>query len=470
MAADRAAALLARIDPPLSRAAVLQGDDIGPEWQRDAVQIDGARPALVLRPGSVAEVSAILSAAQALRQPLVIQGGRTGLSGGARPRPGEIALSLDRMTALLPVDPLSATIVAEAGVRIEAVQQAARAAGLQLAVDWGARGTATVGGAIATNAGGIRVLRHGMFAEQVAGLEAVLADGTIVDSLRGLSKDNAGYDLRRLFIGTEGTLGVVTRARLRLKPAPMTEAAALLALPSPGAALALLPFLRGRINDLLSAFEILFPDVYAGAVAETGLAAPLPAGAALYVLLDIQGASPDSDTDRFHAALAEAMAQGLVSDAVLTASGREFAQLWALREAVSGFIFALPDIVGHDIGLPLAAMEAFLTRAAAAVAGIDPLARCLVFGHLGDGNLHYIVQTRRPEAITEAVFGTVAAMGGTIAAEHGVGQDKARWLALCRSAGERAVMARLKATLDPACILNPGRVLALGDPRVEDAG
>lgn len=465
MMPDLVADLLARLPPALRGVAVLMGSDIGPQWRRDGVQVDGARPELVLRPASTAEVAAILSAAQSLGQPLVIQGGRTGLSGGARPRPGEVCLSLDRMTALGPVDPLAATIDADAGVPIARVQQAARDAGLQLAVDWGARGTATVGGAIATNAGGIRVLRHGMFADQTVGLEAVLADGTIVSSLRGLPKDNAGYDLRRLFIGTEGTLGVVTRARLRLKPAPRTEVAALLALPSLGAALALLPFLRLRIDDLLAAFEILFPDVYAGAVATSGLGAPLAMGADLYALIDIQGANPGSDTDRFHAALSGAIQAGLVGDAVITASGREFAQLWALRERVSDFIFALPDIIGHDIGLPLAQMDAFVTKAAQAVARIDPSARRYVFGHLGDGNLHYIVQTRQPGAVTDVVYATVAAMDGTIAAEHGVGQDKVPWLALCRSPAERAVMACLKSALDPSGILNPGRVLPRPDPR-----
>jgi FAD/FMN-containing dehydrogenase len=455
--------LLDRIGRRLAAGVVLTGDAVGPEWRRDGVQVDGALPRLVLRPGLAAEVAEILAAASVLGQPIVVQGGRTGLSGGARPQPGEVVLSLDRMRYLSPVDALAATIDAEAGVTVEAVQRAAREQGFLLAADWGARGTATIGGGIATNAGGIRVLRHGMFADQVAGIEAVLADGTILDSMRGLPKDNAGYDLRRLFIGTEGTLGVVTRARLRLRPAAQTEAAALLALPSVGAALALLGLLRGRIGDLLSAYEILFPDVYLGTVDHLGVAPPLPPGAGLYVLLDIQGASPAHDIARFHAALAEAMDTGIVSDAVLSASGREFAQLWALREGVSGFVFAQSGIVGHDIGLPLGRMEAFLSAAADAVAAIDPGARRLVFGHLGDGNLHYIVQTTQPEAISDAVFAQVALAGGTIAAEHGIGLDKTRWMALVRSPAERGVMARLKAALDPAGILNPGRVLAAPD-------
>lgn len=459
MSLDRLAAFASRLRPLLDANALLEDDAVNPASARDAAPVAGERPRLLLRPRDAADVSAILAAATETGQPIVVQGGRTGLAGGARPKPGEAALSLERMRGISPVDPIAATVEIGAGVPLEEVQRSARAAGMYFGVDLGARGTATVGGMIATNAGGIRVLRYGMFREQVAGIEAVLADGTVVDAMRGLPKDNAGYDLRHLFVGSEGTLGIVTRAKLRLRPAPATESAALLSLASLGQAIALLALLRGRLGDLLAAFEIIFPDVYAGTVSHVGIVPPLAPGAGLYVLTDIQGQMPEADVPRFHAVLAEAMEEGLVQDTVLSSSGREFDALWALREGVSDYVFAQGEAHGHDIGVPLGAMEGFLTAAAQRIAAIDAGARIFVFGHLGDGNLHYIVQSHAGAAVTDAVFGTVAEAGGTISAEHGIGADKLHWLSLCRSVAERSVMARLKQALDPAGILNRDRVV-----------
>ncbi|WP_235897599.1 FAD-binding oxidoreductase [Neoaquamicrobium microcysteis] len=456
---DRIASFIACIRPLLDRNGVLEGDAVGPARDRDATEVPGTRPLALLRPRNAAELSSILSVASQTRQSIVIQGGRTGLAGGARPREGEVAVSLERLRALSLVDEANATIDAEAGVPLELVQKAAREANLYFGIDLGARGTATVGGMISTNAGGIRVLRHGMFRDQVAGIEGVLADGTVVDSLRGLPKDNAGYDLRQLFIGTEGTLGVVTKAKLRLSPAPVTESAALLSLGSVADAITLLAFLRTRIGDLLAAFEMMLPNVYEGSVAHGGLQPPLPFGAAIYVLTDIQGRMPEADTARFHAALAETIEGGLVQDAVLSSSGREFHGLWAIREGINDYIFAQGEACGLDVGVPLAGISSFLSDAERRVCAIDDRARVFVFGHLGDGNLHYIVQTDNADAVTGAVLEAAAKAGGTISAEHGIGQDKREWLHLCRSEADIAIMRRLKRALDPAGILNPERVI-----------
>ncbi|TYR33263.1 FAD-binding oxidoreductase [Mesorhizobium microcysteis] len=459
MDSDRIASFIACIRPLLDRNGVLEGDAVGPARDRDATEVPGTRPLALLRPRNAAELSSILSVASQTRQSIVIQGGRTGLAGGARPREGEVAVSLERLRALSLVDEANATIDAEAGVPLELVQKAAREANLYFGIDLGARGTATVGGMISTNAGGIRVLRHGMFRDQVAGIEGVLADGTVVDSLRGLPKDNAGYDLRQLFIGTEGTLGVVTKAKLRLSPAPVTESAALLSLGSVADAITLLAFLRTRIGDLLAAFEMMLPNVYEGSVAHGGLQPPLPFGAAIYVLTDIQGRMPEADTARFHAALAETIEGGLVQDAVLSSSGREFHGLWAIREGINDYIFAQGEACGLDVGVPLAGISSFLSDAERRVCAIDDRARVFVFGHLGDGNLHYIVQTDNADAVTGAVLEAAAKAGGTISAEHGIGQDKREWLHLCRSEADIAIMRRLKRALDPAGILNPERVI-----------
>lgn len=456
---DSAERLVARISG-LDAGAVLLGDAVGPAYARDGEPHDGARPALVLRPRDTAQASAMLAAAHALRQPVVIQGGRTGLAGGARPMPGEIAISTERMTGLDPVEPLTATILAGAGVPLQRVQERAADNGLYLGVDLGARGSASIGGTIATNAGGIRVLRYGMMREQVAGLEIVLPDGQVIDALNRPPKDNAGPDLRPIFIGSEGIFGLVTRARLRLHPAPRVTGAALLALASVDAALDLLALLRLHVGDLLSAFEVIDPALYAATLDHLRQAPPLAAGAGLYALVEIHGADPGRDPERFESALADGVEAGLIQDAVLAGSGRETTALWAIRDGISEYIFSQPHMAGHDIGLPLERMVAGIAAIGAAVAAVDSRAQILPFGHLGDGNLHYMVRTTRPEAVTPAVLRAVAQAGGTISAEHGIGQDKLDWLPLVRGPAERHAIAALKAGFDPAGILNPGRVIA----------
>ncbi len=276
---DRVNALLETLGAQLDPAGLLIGDQVSGSYAEDAMG-RGVRPPAVLRPRSSEEVAAILSAADTLRQPLVIQGGRTGLSGAARPEPGEISISLERMTGVLELDRQAQTITVLAGTPLQVVQEAALDAGLYFGVDIGARGSSAIGGNIATNAGGIRVLRYGMFRAQVAGLEVVLADGSILSSLKGLPKDNSGYDLNPLFIGTEGTLGVITKACLKLHPKPKGERNALLALPSLAAAQALLSRLRSEIGGLLSAFEIIFPDVYAETIDYMKLRPPVPVASA----------------------------------------------------------------------------------------------------------------------------------------------------------------------------------------------
>ena len=442
----------------LGKAAVLAGSAVGDAYRGDATDTKGPSPALVLRPADTAGVAAVLSACHRHRQPLVVQGGRTGLSGGARPLADEISLSLERMRWIGPVDIVSGHVTVEAGATLQGVQEAADAAGMMFGVDIGARGTSTIGGNIATNAGGIRVLRYGMFRAQVLGLEAVLADGTVLSNLKGLAKDNSGYDLGQMLIGTEGTLGVVTRACLKLHPRPRVQANAFYALPSLDAAIRLLQALRAKLGMLLSAFEVIFPTVYHGVLAHSGATAPVAVGAGMYALVEIQGQNEAEDEDRFKTVLMELYEEGLMSDVGVSASGRDYAAIWALREGASAFIFSMDQVTGFDVSLPLPAMQRFLDEASAAVAECDPTAQIYIFGHLGDGNLHYLVRSRNDEQIAGAVFAAVARHGGAISAEHGIGQDKTRWLPFVRTAAEIAVMRRLKAALDPHSILNPGRV------------
>ncbi|MFB9949192.1 FAD-binding oxidoreductase [Rhizobium puerariae] len=443
------------------------GHDLGIETDRDmmarhladATRKPGPVPSLVARPKTTEGVSAFLKACHDAGQPVAVQGGLTGLSGGARPLEGEVVLSLERMRSLGPVDAVSATIVVEAGARLQTVQEAAESAGLCFGVDIGARGSATIGGMIATNAGGIRVLRHDMMRAQILGLEAVLADGTVLSSLRGLMKDNSGPNLNQLFIGGEGLFGVVTRACLRLSAKPAAERNALCAVPSVDSALVLLQRLRSALGPQLTAFEGIFAPVYEGISAMRRGAIPLPAGSPLYVIAEMQIFGAQAGDDVFETVLIQAYEDGLCSDIVVSRSGREFAAIWDVREGCTEFTFSLGRLTGHDISVPLRSIPAFMAEAETLLAGLDPEAGAYVFGHLGDGNLHYVVRTGRREAVSPEIYRLAARLGGSVTAEHGVGLDKKDYLSLVRSPAELATIRMLKAALDPKAILNRGRVL-----------
>lgn len=458
---ERLDALVARLGRVLDRSAIIAGAAVGAGYCGDATDERGPSPALVFRPRGTEDVAAILSACNDAGQPVVIQGGRTGLAGGARPQAGEVSLSLERMTCLGAIDTAAGTVIADAGVTLQSVQEKAHDHDLMFGVDIGARGTATIGGNIATNAGGIRVLRYGMYRAQVMGLEAVLADGTVLSNLKGLPKDNSGYDLGQVFIGTEGTLGVVTRACLKLHPKPRAQANAFCALPSLQAAIGLLERLRRVLGPLLSAFEVIFPDVYAGVLAHSGATPPVPCGAGMYALIEIQGQSETDDEARFKEALMEAYEAGIVSDVTVSTSARDYAAIWALREGASEFIFSMDHMTGFDIGLPIPAMQSFIDTASREIRAADPDAQFYIFGHLGDGNLHYLVRTHEHQRVADAAFAAVSRYGGAVSAEHGIGLDKKRWLPWVRSPAELSAMRRLKSAFDPQNILNPGRVFDL---------
>lgn len=437
--------------------ALLSGERAVERYRVDATRRKGPVPEVVARPKTTADLSALLVFCNARRQSVVVQGGLTGLAGGARPQAGELPISLERMRAVGEPDIAALSLEVEAGATLEAVQARAADAGLMFGVDIGARGTATIGGMIATNAGGIRVLRHGMFRAQVMGLEAVLADGRTLTSMRGLQKDNSGYDLKPLFIGSEGTLGVVTRAKLRLLPKPRQERNALCVVGSVEHALMLLGHLRGRLGPELSACEAIWPNVYAGIVALRGGSGPLPTGAPLYLLVETQSFR-DGEDDLFETVLGEAYEQGLCSDVVLSQSGREFDDLWKIRDGCTEYTATLGGMTGHDVSLPAPMMATFLTEAEPIVRSIDPSATICIFGHLGDGNVHYIVKSAEIAEISPKIYACAAGHGGSVTAEHGVGADKKLHLPLVRSSVEFALMRALKQAVDPNGILNPGRI------------
>jgi FAD/FMN-containing dehydrogenase len=420
------------------------------------------KPMAVVKPRTTQEVSDILRAAHAARAAVVPWGGRTGLVDGGFAE-GAIALSLERMNAIEEIDQAGSIMVVQAGCVLQTACEAADAAGLFLPLDLGARGSATIGGNISTNAGGNRVLRYGMMREMVLGLEAVLADGTVVTSMNRLIKNNTGYDLKQLFIGSEGTLGVVTRAVLRLRPKPASQNTAFVAVESFEALPKLLRMLESELAGTLSAFEVMWPEFYAFVTTAPAKGrAPLPHGSAYYVLVEMLGSHPQADADRFEAVLGAALEADLISDATIAKSQAESDALWGLRDDVSQPFRNGPAFT-YDISLPIPQMPAYVAKVKSDLTARWPQAELTVFGHLGDGNIHLVagVGDRGAKHDIEAlVYATLKAFAGSVSAEHGIGLQKREYLGISRSPIEVAVMQSLKDALDPRHILNPGKILA----------
>jgi FAD/FMN-containing dehydrogenase len=419
-------------------------------------------PLAVALPAGIDEVRAVLRWASAEGVPVVPSGGRTGLSGGAVAANGELVLSLERMRRVLDFDPVDRTLTVEAGAPLEAVQEAAHGYGLQYPVDFAARGSCTIGGNIATNAGGIRVLRYGNTREWVAGLKLVTASGELLDLNRGLVKNSSGYDLRHLAIASEGTLGVVVEATLKLAPLPPPTATLLLALPSFEVLMQVFQALRERLQ--LEAFEF-FTDLALRRVVAHGAQAPFERTYPYYVVADAVADGPDDA--RLLEAFTHCAEQGWVEDGVVAQSQAQAAQLWRLREGITEAL--APHVpYKNDVAVRVSAMPAFLAEAQALLADGYPQFEVVWFGHIGDGNLHINVLKPADLALDEFVArcgdvtahlaGLVQRHGGTISAEHGIGLVKKAYLGSTRSAAEIAVMRAVRAALDPAGILNPGKI------------
>lgn len=457
--------LLGRLKAALPPGAVLEGADAQAKARSPIGRALGT-PAAVLLPASSDQVSVILRLCHAAGQPIVAWGGRTGLVDGAM-ADGALALSLERMNRIEAIDRLGATMTVEAGCVLQTACEAAEAEGLLFPLDLGARGSATIGGNIATNAGGNRVIRYGMMRDLVLGLEAVLADGTVVSSLNRLIKNNAGYDLKQLFIGSEGTLGIVTRAVLRLRPRPVSQNTAFAAVDRFEQLPRLLRHMERALGGALSAFEVMWADFYALVTTPPARGRPpLPHGHPYYVLVEAMGGDPEEDAARFERALALALEAGDLADVVIAKSQAECQSMWALRDDVIQLARNFPIFV-FDVSLGIADMESYVAELRQALATRWPAATLVIFGHLGDGNLHVIVGVgdagaEARHAVEAIVYGGLRERGGSISAEHGIGLEKRPYLAWSRSPEEIALMRRLKAMLDPQGILNPGKVLASG--------
>jgi FAD/FMN-containing dehydrogenase len=425
---------------------------------------------LLLKPATTADVSRILSICNETATPIVPQGGNTGLVGGQIPLGGEILLSLARMSRVRRVDKAGANMIVEAGVTLAGAQVAASDAEMYFPLSIASEGSATIGGNLSTNAGGVHVLRYGMARDLVLGLEVVLADGRVLDMLRTLRKDNTGYDLKNLFIGAEGTLGIITAAALKLFPQPAEYATALVAVPDPRAAVDLLAQLQSATGGLLSAYELIARSGLELVLAHIpGAGDPLQAPSPWYVLAEAGGAARFALRQVLEDALAAAMEAGLASDAVVASSEAQRASLWRLRENLSEAQKKEGASLKHDIAVPVAAIPDFVARAIPAVLTAVPGARPVPFGHLGDGNLHFNFSlpkggdgdaflAKRAE-VARVVHDVVHDFQGSMSAEHGIGVMKRDELLRYKSAAEIGVMRALKRLLDPNDILNPGKVL-----------
>lgn len=424
-------------------------------------------PLAVVRPSSTAEVSAIMALCHQHQIAVVPQGGNTGMAGGAVPDTSgrELVLSLGRMNRLRGIDPVGMTLEAEAGVVLQTAQEAAIAVNRLLPISLAAEGSATIGGVIATNAGGVNVLRYGMTRAMVLGLEVVLPDGRVVDGLRRLRKDNAGYDWKQIFIGTEGTLGLVTAAVLRLMPKPSQRLTALVSVPDPQAALDFLVVAQDALGDTISAFELISGFSLGLVHRHFGLSCPVAEGQ-WYVLIDA-GASLSGLREAMETAFEQAFGQGCVLDGTIAESVQQASDLWMLRERITESEAKESKSVKHDVSIPIPSIPQFLVEAGQALERHAPGTRVNCFGHLGDGNLHYnvLIDGHDPRDINKIVHDVVDRFGGSISAEHGIGQYRVSELALRRSEPEQALSRLIKTAIDPMDLMNPGKVLPRRETR-----
>jgi FAD/FMN-containing dehydrogenase len=438
---------------------VLLDADLRASYETDWTGRFAGQSRAVARPACTAQVAQVLAVCADAGVPVVVQGGRTGLVGASVPAAGPtdnppVILLTTRLVELGEVSQLTRQVTAGAGVTLTSLANHARAAGLDFGVDLAARDSATVGGMAATNAGGIRVLRYGSMRDQVAGVEAALVDGRIISRLDGPAKDSTGYDLSHLLAGSEGTLAVVTRLRLRLVRAERERAVAFMAVGGTVEAVELLATLRAQLPGL-SAAELCFPAGLALVARSLGVSAPLAGTGGAYVLAEITG-----DADPTDDLLATLEGAEQVLDATVASSAADRAQLWALRERHTEAISSVGVPVKLDVSVPLSRLADFVQELPDVVAEVEPAAELIVFGHLAEANLHVnVLSAGDGESVTVAVLGLVARLGGSISSEHGIGRAKAGWLDLSRSQAEIDVMRSIKAAFDPLGLLNPGVLL-----------
>ncbi len=458
--------LIESIRELLGPGGILTGEDVSnrsDSWP----PMGGCQAMAIIRPRDTAEVSAVLKLCHQHNQAVVTHGGVTGLVSGAKAGPAEIVISLERMNQMEPVDKLNRTLTVGAGVPLQKVQEFAEQAGFLFPLDLGARGSATVGGTISTNAGGNGVIRYGMMREQLLGVEAVLADGTVISSMNSVIKNNTGYDLKQLFVGSEGTLGIITRAVLRLRPLPRSQNTAFVAVDSFGKLAQFLQSMDSTLGGTLSAFEVMWNDFYSLIIGNGSRhGTPLETSHPFYVLLESTGGDQEKDPLRFEEALQSAFEDSLVVDAVIATSKQQRDDLWAIRDDVHELFQSLSPAIAFDVSLSIQDMDGYVRDVRSLLSGKWPGAKMVAFGHLGDGNIHLVVSVGSiaagaVHAVENIVYTELERRGGVISAEHGIGLDKRTYLGHSRSTAEIDLMKTIKIAMDPKNLLNPGKILEI---------
>ena len=440
---------------------LLSADDLaGRDSGIDATNLDAG---VAVLPEKVSQVSAVLALCNARRVSVVSHGGLTGLAGAAASHPGQLIVSTSRLNQICDIDPMGGTALIDAGVTLEVLNNSAGAHGLCSGIDIGARGTATIGGMIATNAGGGEAFRYGVMRHRVLGLEAVCADGTVLSDLKRVTKSNEGLDVKQLFIGSEGTLGVVTKAVLKLEPVAGEMSTALVACDSAAQAVLLFHALRTSPHLDLTKAEIMWRDYAQVTAHDLDLSALLSfADRSVYLLLD--GAMRDLERDAFADVLVAAMEDIGIDDAIIAQSERERANMWQIREDSWGVQRQYPNGLWFDVSVPQSLMDDYVAAVCARIDVVDQELRVFVMGHLGDGNLHFTITKGVPIAelypsVSDAVYDGLREMGGSFSAEHGIGTEKKSALAALCDPGKLDLMKTIKRAFDPNGIMNPGKVL-----------
>ncbi|MDG2448590.1 MAG: FAD-binding oxidoreductase [Saprospiraceae bacterium] len=445
---------------------VLIGEDVKERYTHIWKMDQGLDAVAVLLPRSTEELSKAMSVCHKYGQTVNVHGGLTNLVGATETSENEVVISLEKMNQIEEVDDTSRTITVQAGVKLEEVQNAAKDYGLLFPLNFGAKGSAHMGGVISTNAGGLRVVRYGMTRALVLGIEAVLADGTIVNSLKKVIKDNSAYDLKHLFVGSEGTLGIITRAVLKLVESPKSRNSAFVAFNDFSKVVEFLKFMDGGLAGTMSGFELIWHDCYVAMTsAPATMRPPLPQDYKYYVLIESLGGDQDTDRERMQSLLEEAVEKEMILDAAMALNESDLNWFWTIREDVHVFVSKCTVDQHFDISMPLVHIGPVVDDILDKLKDIPNVEQehRFVFGHVADGNVHLVIgkDTDDPKvtlAVNDVIYSPLKALGGSVSAEHGIGTHKKAYLPLCRSEEEITLMKTLKKSMDPKGILNPGRV------------
>ena len=455
--------LIAAFRDIVGASGVLAGDDVGNRmihvWRQEPI-----RARCIVRPANTDEVAAIVKICHERRQRIVPHGGLTGLVQGCNVTPEDVVLSLERMNRIEDIDTAGRTMTVQAGVPLATLQQEAERVGLMFPLDLGARGSCQIGGNVSTNAGGNHVIRYGMTRENVLGLEAVLADGTVITALNDMIKNNAGYDLKHLFIGTEGTLGIVTRVVIRLREAAHGAHTAFVACTAFPEVVQFLKYIDRELAGALSAFEVMWKEYFElVTTAPATNVRPVPLDHDLYVLVESLASSHAGAAEHFENVMARALEEGLIADAAVAKSENDRRAMWRIRDSVEQLFRYGPPFF-YDVSLGIRHMDAYIREVKSRLKRHFPEHRCFTLGHIGDGNIHFVVNVAEEydlaqhEVVNACIYEPLQPFKGSISAEHGIGTEKKAYLHLSRSAAELALMKCLKQALDPRGILNPGKV------------